>query len=121
MNKLRVIIRTEANHFGKEGFHWVAVFPDDKANPGRILYVPFEIRNGIFYQLEPFGEMSLSWYYADTKYVKPMVLDSYGVKEAIQKWYNDDPYEEPVKLEFRCKLPDLAKTAWAWALKPKEG
>lgn len=114
MDKLRVIIRTEANHFGKDGFHWVAVFPDDKANPGRIMCVPFEIRKGRFHQLEPFGEMSLSWYYDNTKHVKPIVLDSYGVREALQQWYDDDSYEEPVQLVFRQKLPDLAKTAWNW-------
>lgn len=119
MNELRVIVRSEANHYGQDGFHWVAIFPDDKANPGRIMYVPFEIRNGKLYQLEPFGEMSLSWYYTETKHVKPMVLDSYGVPAALQKWYDDDPYEEPVQLVFKQKLPDLAKTAWKWALGKK--
>ena len=115
MDKLRVVVRTEKN-YGYDGFHWVAVFPDDKANPGRVSYVPFDVKDGTVHQIEPFGEMALSYYYDCTKYVKPIVLDSYGVMEALQKWYDEDS----VELMFRSKLPDLAKTAWKWALTPTE-
>lgn len=120
MDKLRVIIRTEKN-YDSDGFHWIAVFPDDKANPGRVSFLPFDVKNGKVCWIEPFGEMALSYYYDCTKYVKPIVLDGYGVREALQKWYDDDPYTEPVELVFRSKLPDLAKTAWEWALVRKRG
>jgi len=101
MTKLNVIVRTEANLDGN-GYHWVAVFPDDPVSrPGRMCYTPFVIRNGKVMQIGPFGEMTLSWYYGGTKYVDPMTLDSYGVCKALQDWYYE---ESEVELVFKSKL-----------------
>ena len=110
MDKIEVIIRSEANYDG-DGFHWVAVFPNDPANAGRISYVPFIIKNGNVKQIESFGEMALSWYYDGTKHVKPTVLDGFGVYDAVKSWYKEDGYN----VRFRQKLPtDLNKRAWSW-------
>ena len=99
MTKLNVIVRSEAN-WTEDGYHWVAVFPDDPVSkPGRFSYVPFEIRKGEL-KVGTFGEMTLSWYYDGTKYVNPIVLDSYGVYDALREWFKD----EPVKLVFKSKL-----------------
>lgn len=97
---LEVIVRSEADYDG-EGFHWVAVFPCEPANYGRLEFVPFIIKNGKVFTCEAFGEMTLSWYYGRTKYVRPTVLESYGVYDALNEWYKD----EDVKLKFRQKLP----------------
>lgn len=97
---LDVIIRSEVNYFSGD-FHWVAVFPGEPANYGKLQYMSFVIKKGKIQTIEAFGEMTLSWYYLRTQHVKPTVLDSYGVYDALRKWYEEDG----VKLRFRQKLP----------------
>lgn len=109
--KLRVIVRSEPN-YGGGGYHWLAVFPWEPERYGRIQCVPFVIENGKVRTIESFGQMNLTYYHDLTHFVKPMVIESYGVYNALREWYNEDGIE----LEFRQKLPDLAKTAWKKSL-----
>lgn len=113
--KMRIIIRAEADYDGK-GFHYVAIFPDDPANPGRVGYIPFDASGGYAETIGVYDEMTLSWYYVGTRHMKPHILEYYGIYDAVRKWYAEDG----VEVEFRSKLPDLSKTAWAWALKKGE-
>lgn len=116
MEKLRVIVRSEPN-YQSDDFHWLAVFPWEPENYGLIQCVPFVIEHGKVRPIESFGSMNLPYYHDLTHYVKPMVLDSYGVYDALRVWYNEDG----VELEFRQKLPDLTKTAWKDALMKARG
>ena len=108
-NNVEVIIRSEADYDGN-GFHWVAVFPNDPANLGKVSFVAFKVKDGEIHCLEAFDEMTLSWYYEGTKFVKPTVLEMDGVYDAMRKWYADKP---DVRLIFKQKMPrDLKRRAW---------
>ena len=68
----RVIFRREWNEY-LEAETLLAVFPDDDALPGRVGCVPFYFMDdGSVIWYEPYNEMVMEYYYADTKPVKDM-------------------------------------------------
>ncbi len=67
MRAERVIFRTEYNPYTKRR-EYLAVFPDDPANPGRIGAVEMHVREkGTFFF--PYGEIALAYYYNNTRLV----------------------------------------------------
>lgn len=63
----RVIFRTERDPYTKDT-NYIAVFPDDKAKPGRYAFVAFKLNeSGAVF--EPYDELDSRYYYANTKIV----------------------------------------------------
>lgn len=63
----RIIFRKEKNPYTNEP-SYLAVFPDDETNPGRVECLPFCIRDNGTAVFEPLCEADL-WYYYKTKIV----------------------------------------------------
>ena len=92
----RVIIRTMAKESGKDGFYWVAAFPDEAGiRPGKrratatIPCIPFEIERGnvCAYARE---EMNLSVFQMDTNKVGKAAINVCGVYDAVRNWLEDE-------------------------------
>lgn len=86
VKKERVIFRRDKQH--EKGADWfLAAFPDDEANPGRVaclpFYVPYKSGAPVF---EPFCEVDLSYYYS-TKLVHKDEMCAEACKEVIENYY----------------------------------
>lgn len=86
----RVIFRTELNPY-VDGPSYLAVFPDDPANPGMICCLPFHFVNtaAIF---EPYTEASLGYYYDSTRIVHKDTDAAQKCLQAITSYYGS-PFE----------------------------
>ena len=82
----KVVFRVERNPYTKRN-NFLAVFPDDSANPGRLGYVAFEF-NGYNVLFEPYGEIATNYYYANTKRVRKNSPEADRCKRAIERYYN---------------------------------
>lgn len=64
----KVIFRTEKDKENNR-INYMAVFPDDPCNPGRIAFISFYKIGEGEYIFEPYGEMSRDYYYSKTRVV----------------------------------------------------
>ena len=83
----RVVFRKE---FPGKPFapNFIAVFPEDEANPGMIAYIAFNMREGRGPVFEPYSEMALGYYYGKTKPVKKDSDDAKKCLKAIEAYYD---------------------------------
>ncbi|MBQ1776618.1 MAG: hypothetical protein IIZ93_00530 [Acidaminococcaceae bacterium] len=82
----RVIFRKEKNPYGKDTPYYLAVFPDDEANPGRVCCLPFFFDGHGNAVYEPYCEASLNYYYK-THLVHRFDLETPKLLNAIQCYY----------------------------------
>ena len=85
MEPEKVIFRYEWNRCTHSATY-LACFPDDPACPGRIAYIAMHF-NGEAVTFEPYGEMSLDYYYQRTRIVHKFDPYARKGKEAIEKYY----------------------------------
>lgn len=84
----RVIFRTEYDPYMKME-KYLAVFPDDQAFPGRIAYVPlYFTEHGTTF--ECYDEMSLDYYYGETKIVHKNNEIVKRLLNALRDFYGDE-------------------------------
>lgn len=84
----RVIFRTEYDPYMKME-KYLAVFPDDPANPGRVAFTPLYFNShGVTF--EPYGEMDLSYYYKKTKIVHKKETVVAPLLTALNQFYGID-------------------------------
>ena len=82
----RVVFRIEKNQYDNAREHYLAVFPDDPANPGRYACVPFFFNGGraVF---EPYCECDRR-YYLKTKRVPKNTPVAERCLMAVEDYYN---------------------------------
>lgn len=83
----RVIFRKEKYPYDKETPHYLAVFPDDQANPGRVCCTPFYFTVDGTAIFEPYTEADMGYYY-QTNLVHRFDAETPKLLDAIQKYYN---------------------------------
>lgn len=91
----RVIFRTDHDPYMKCE-KYLAIFPDDPTNVGRLAYVSFYF-NGERPVFEPYGEMSIEYYYYNTKRIKKGTELSAKCLCAIE-WFYDSKFVVREKL-----------------------
>jgi hypothetical protein len=96
----RVIFRVEKYAYNKETRHYLAVFPDDKANPGRVAAVPFYFDGHGKAIFEPYCEIDMGYYY-DTHLVHRFDPETPKLLKAITDYYSR---EVPAKFRIMQKL-----------------
>lgn len=95
--KERVVFRTE-NTKSAFAADYIAVFPDDEANPGMLAYVAFKLDRGGRPVFEPYAEMSRGYYYGRTKLVKKNSDDAEICLKAIMEYYPEGNFRVMEKL-----------------------
>lgn len=87
-NKERLILRREYDYYLKT-WKYLAVFPDERANVGKVACLPFYFSHEevIF---ESFCEASLEYYYKKTKCIKANLEEAIKCKIALEKYYNTE-------------------------------
>lgn len=83
----RVIFRTERNEYVSEP-SYLACFPDDPANPGRICCTPFYFLPDGTAIFESYCEASLGYYYDNTRIVHKTSQESEKLLSAIERYYD---------------------------------
>ena len=83
----RVIFRREKYPYDKGTPYYLAVFPDDEANPGRVAAVPFFFDGHGQAVFEPDCEIDIGYYY-ETRLVHRFDAETPKLLDAIQKYYN---------------------------------
>lgn len=96
----RVIFRVEKYAYDKGTRHYLAVFPDDKANPGCVACVPFYFLENGTAMFEPYCEASLEYYY-NTHLVRRFDPETPKLLKAITDYYS---HEVPAKFRIMQKL-----------------
>ena len=118
--QFRVILRTIPDDING-CFHYAAIFPDMSAKPGRVAFMAFDIdRYGKVVYLYN-DEMTVSYFYGCTYYVKPTICKDYwrpgcGLFHSVKEYLESEPDPVDGEIILRYRLPDLAKSAWKWAL-----
>lgn len=92
MEKMKVIIRREYDHYRK-AWGYLAAFPEASANPGRILALPFHFLEDRSIIFEPHDEISLNYWYRK-KLVHAKTDEAEECRAAIFRYYNSFPGEE---------------------------
>ena len=82
----RVIFREEKNPYAPNGKSFLAVFPDEEANPGRINCLPFYCENEITYYA-PYCECSCEYYYS-TRIVHKGTEEAARCLQAIERYFD---------------------------------
>ena len=83
----RVIFRKEKNPFDRTTPHYLAVFPDDKANPGHVACLPFHFDGHGQSVFEPYCEADMDYYYR-TNLVHRFDEETPKLLGAIQDYYH---------------------------------
>ena len=96
----RVIFRVEKYAYDKGTRHYLAVFHDDPANPGRVACTPFFFRPDGTAVFEPYCEIDRAYYY-NTHLVYRYDPESPKLLKAITDYYSK---EVPVKFRIIHKL-----------------
>ena len=81
----RVIFRKEYNPYTKK-WGYLACFPDDEANRGRIAATPFHFVDGLAV-FEPYSELDFGYYYKKKIIHKEDALIG-KLLDAIESYYN---------------------------------
>ena len=97
----RVIFREEKNPYMPGIAHFLAVFPDDPALPGRVNSVPFHFSpDGEKAYFEPCGEIDLGYYYK-TRIIHRNDKIAEKLLQAVTEYYSS---EVPAKFRIVEKL-----------------
>lgn len=91
MENMKAIIRREYDPYRKE-WGYIAVFPEESANHGKILALPFYFRNDGTAVFEAHGEIDLGYYYK-TKIVHAKSYEAEKCRLAVESYYNSIPGE----------------------------
>lgn len=83
----KLILRREYDPFMKM-WKYLAVFPEERANIGRICCVAFYFNCYNQVVFEPFCEADLGYYYKKTKRIKAKSDEAEKCKTALEKYYN---------------------------------
>ena len=83
-----VIFRKEFDEYRK-AYNYLAVFPGEQANAGRVCAVPF-YENGGNVWFEPFCEISMAYYYAKTRLVHKNTDEARRCAEIIKRRYGGE-------------------------------
>ena len=97
----RVIFRKEKNPYAKDTPYYLAVFPDDKAIPGRLVCVPLYFNSNGDAIFEPCCEIDKAYYYS-THLVHRFDPEAPKLLKAITDYYSN---EVPAKFRIIQKLP----------------
>lgn len=87
-NMERVILRREKNPYTKE-MGYLAIFPDDKANPGKVGAIAFSFNRYGQTEFEPYCEIDLGYMYHQ-KIIHKNENDVKECIEALNKYYNTE-------------------------------
>lgn len=88
MSKEKVIFRKEKNPYTGRT-QYLAVFPEDPANPCGVAAVAFDSNDGHVW-FEPFCEIVLDYYYKHTKLIHKNTEEAQKCLDVLQKYYNTE-------------------------------
>lgn len=97
----RVIFRKEKNPYAKDTPYYLAVFPDDEANPGRVCCLPFFFDGHGKAVFEPYGEIDIGYYY-ETRLVHRFDAETPKLLKALTEYYSGK--DGPVQFRVMQKL-----------------
>lgn len=97
----RVIFRIEKYAYDRETRHYLAVFPDDEANPGRVAAVPFYFDGHGQAVFEPYCEIDIGYYY-ETRLVHRFDAETPKLLKALTDYYSGK--DGPVQFRVMQKL-----------------
>lgn len=99
----KMIVRREYDPYRKE-WGFLAVYPKDPACPGRLAALPLYFTKDGGAIFEPHCEIDYGYYYGKTKLVKAKSEDAIRVREAVERYYNSNPNNEPCHFRLMEKI-----------------
>lgn len=85
----KLVLRREFDPY-RCAWGFLAVFPDDPANGGRLAATAFYFDNYGKAMFEPYGEIDREYYYCKTKRVRKNSFEAVKCKTVLEAYYNTE-------------------------------